>query len=343
MAQISTANLPFFFTALETRFWQAYKVTERWSDQIATTYSVGTEQWVSGWIGMLNKMRVWDGPRIVNTPAPQTYLVPIQPFELTWAIDRFKLDDDQHGIYQAEFEYQALQAKKWPDYQLRDLIFNLGAWTGNAQIGTDGVTNWNTAHPVNPYDASYGTYSNDFRNGGFTVDGELIGGALTPNGFNSLWSQMSMRKSDNGEALGIVPDLVVCSPVLRAAAMTILNAQFIASASIGGIGTGAIGTSNAPLVGATDNPFKGAADMLVVADFMTNAATQNSWMLMQTKNMPVKPLSWLLRMAPEMTPRVAPSDPSVFDLHQYLYGVTARGAPAWSLPFLSSISGPVGT
>ncbi len=97
--QLTTANLKYFFTALETRFWQAYKAAPTWHQQIATEYPVGTEQWVSGWIGMLNKMRVWDGPRIVNTPAPQTYLVPIQPFELTWGIDKFKIEDDTHGIY----------------------------------------------------------------------------------------------------------------------------------------------------------------------------------------------------------------------------------------------------
>lgn len=337
--QISTANLKFFFTAQETRFWQAYKAATTWYSQIATVYPVSTEQWVSGWIGMMQKARVWDGPRIVTTPAPQTYLVPIQPFELTWAIDKFKLEDDQFGIYNAEFEYQAIQLAKWPDYQLRDLIFDLGFWTGGYQNGVDGISNWNTAHPVNPYDASYGTYSNDFR-GTFTVDGTVVGGGLTVNGFNSLWSTMSMFKADNGEALGIVPDLVVASPLLRAQGMTILNAQYIATTTIGGLGTGAVGTGNAPLVGATENPLKGAADILIVPDFLTNEETQNSWLLCQAKRGPFKPFSWLLRKAPVVTPRISPDDPAVFDAHQFIYGAEMRGAPAWSLPFLACISGP---
>lgn len=341
--QITTANLKFFFTTQETIFWQAYKTAPTWYNRITTTYPVRTEQWVSGWLGMMQKAREWDGPRIVNTPAPQTYLVPIRNYELTWAIDKFKLEDDQFGIYSAQFAYQAMQLAKWPDYQIRDLLFGLGAYTGGAQVGVDGVTNWNTAHPVNPYDASYGTYSNDYRGGGFTVDGTLVGGALTPNGFNTLYSQMSMFKADNGEALGLVPDLVVCSPLLRAQAMTILNAQFIASATIGSIGTGAVGTNNAPLVGATDNPLKGAADVLVVPDFMTNGDTQASWILCQTNNVPIKPFSWLLRKAPVVTPRIAPDDPIVFDAHQFVYGAEMRGAPAWALPWLACISGPVGT
>lgn len=337
--QLSTANLKFFFAGLETRFWQAYKVAPTWHQQLASIYPVGTEQWVSGWIGMLNKMREWTGPRIVREPAPQTYLVPIQNFELTWGIDKFKLEDDQHGIYTAEFEHHGTQNAKWPDYQIRDLIFNTGSQTGARQIGTDGLTNWNTAHPVNPYDAGFGTYSNDYR-GGFDVDGVTVGGALSVNGFNSVWADMAIRKSDNGEALGLVPDLLVVSPINKMSAATILNSQFIAAPQLGSLGTGAVGTANGPMVGATENPLKGWTDTLVVPDFSITAAISQMWLMLQSKNMPVKPFSWLLRKAPVLVPRTDPTDPVVFDVHQFVYGSEARGAPAWALPFLGSISGP---
>jgi phage major head subunit gpT-like protein len=151
---------------------------------------------------------------------------------------------------------------------------------------------------------------------------------------------MSIRKSDNGEALGLVPDMLVVSPQNKATAAAILNNQFIAVPQMGGIGTGAVGTANGPLVGASDNPLTSWTDQLVVPDFSSTAAIQKMWLMLQTKNMPVKPLSWLLRAAPIVTPRTAPSDPVVFDTHQFVYGVEARGAPAWSLPFLGSISGP---
>lgn len=337
--QLTTSNLRYFFTGLEQRFWMAYKTAPTWYQDVTTTYPVGTEQWVSGWLGMLAKVREWTGPRIVREPAPQTYLVPIQNFELTWGIDKFKMQDDQHGIYTAEFAFHGMQNAKWPDYQVRDLIFNQGSQTGSRQTGTDGVTNWNTAHPVNPYDAGFGTYCNDYR-GGVTIGGQTVGGALSVPGFNTVWADMAIRKSDNGEALGLVPDLIVVSPLLKMAAATILNSQFIAAPQYGSVGSGAVGTANGPFVGAAENPIKGWTDTLVVPDFSSTSAIQQMWLMLQTKNMPVRPFSWLLRQAPIVTPRVDPSDPVVFDSHQYLYGSEMRGAPAWSLPFLGSISGP---
>ncbi len=336
---LSTSNLNLFFTAMETRFWQAYKVAAPWSTQLATPFPVGTEQWVSGWTGMLEKMREWVGPRIVRTPAPQTYMVPMQVFELTWGIDKFKLKWDQHGIYGSHFAHHGTQNAKWPDYQLRDLIFGLGSQGGSRQLGTDGLSHWNTAHLVDVYDAGKGTYCNDFR-GGVTVDGVNVGGALSPNAFKTLFANMSTRKSDNGEALGLVPDLVVGSSMLKGEMDVVLKNQFIAPSQYGGIGTGPVGTANGPFVGAMNNPTMGWADSLIVPDFAITAATQSQWLLLQTKGMPMLPFSWLLNQAPTLTPRTDPADPVVFDTRQFVYGSEAVGAPAWSLPFLSSISGP---
>lgn len=337
--QLTAANLSFFFTAMETRFWQAYKATQPWSSQIATTYPVGTEQWVSGWTGMLEKMREWVGPRIVRTPAPQTYLVPMQIFELTWGIDKFKLKWDQHGIYGSHFQHHGTQNAKWPDYQLRDLIFGLGSQIGPRQLGVDGLTHWNTAHPVDVYDAGKGTYSNDFRGGGIVVDGVNVGGAVSVNGFNTLYNEMGNRKSESGEALGINPDLVVSSTFNRASFAVILNSQFIAPAQIGSLGTGPVGTANAPFVGAMNNPLVGWCDTLIAPDFGITAATKPLWLMLQTKGTPVQPFSWLVNQAPILTPRTNPDDPVVFDTKQFVYGSEAVGAPAWALPFLSSISG----
>ncbi len=332
---ITPANLQFFFTdVMEPRFWTAYKVTEEWSSRVATPYSVGTEQWVSGWIGMLDVYREWLGPRKTRQPAPQTYLVPIKDWELTEEIDEFKLSDDKFGIYMPTVAFMGMQAKKVYDYKFRDLFQNVAPFTGVWQNSTDGLTHWNTAHPIDYYDSSKGTYANDARSGGYTESGQTIGGRLTVNGFNSLWQSMAARKSESGEALGLMPDLTMVPVQLKADATTILQSQFFAPPQMGALGSGT--GANAPFVGAMDNPLRGWTDLLINVDLFSQATT---WYMMVTKA-PIKPFSLLLRLAPDFVPRVTPDDPAVFNEHKILYGSKARFTPAWALPWLSSISSP---
>ncbi len=322
---ITPANLSYFFATLETRFWSAFSASPTFYDKICTTYPVGTEQWVSGWMGMLDKMREWVGPRVVHTPAPQTYMVQIKPFEQTQGIDQFKLADDTYGIYYPMVAMMAEQSKKWPDYQVRDLLCNTGSQTGVAQIGTDGLTHWHASHPVDYYDASKGTYCNDFT-GGVAVDSVTVGGPLAVNSFATLWSEIASRKSESGEALGLMADLSVTAPQLKITLNTLLQAQFLGSPTIGNLSS---------QIGSAENMLKGWTDGLCFPEL---AAYPTVWYMLVC-NKPIKPFSWLLREAPDFTYRNQPSDPVVFDTHTYLYGSKARGAPAWGLPWLSAKSG----
>ena len=323
---ITPTNLNYFFTNLESRFWQAYGTAPVVYDQLCTTYPVSTEQWADAWIGMLDKFREWQGPRVVHQPAPQTYFVPIQNFELTEGIDQFKLQDDTYGIYFPTVQFMGEEAKKWPDYQLRDLLNNTGVQTGTRQNSTDGLTHWNTAHQIDFWDSSKGTYCNDFTGGGFTVNGILVGGALAPNAFATLWEEIASRKSESNESLGLMANLSVFPAQLKITADTILNAQFFSPASLGNL-TGQ--------VGAMENQLKGWTDRLCWPDL---SAYPTVWYMLVT-NKAIKPFSWLLRDAPDFVYRNTPQDPVVFDTHTYLYGSKARGAPAWGLPWLSARSG----
>ena len=330
---ITPANLSFFFTDLETRYWTAYRAADPWQSKIATVYNVGTEQWVSGWIGMLRVYREWLGPRKTQQPAPQTYLVPIKNWELTEEIDEFKLADDQMGIYMPTVSFMGIQAKKLWDYKTRDLLQNQGSMTGGFQNGTDGLTYFNTAHLVNVYDSTLGTYCNDYR-GGVSVSGTTVGGGFSTNGFNTVWEDHAARKSESGENLGIVPDLSMGPLQLKAAMSTVLQAQFYSPPQMGGLGSGT--GANAAMVGNMDNPLKGWTDLFTNPD-LTNA---NDWYMWTTKA-PIKPISMLLRLAPDFIPRVTPNDAIVFNEHKILYGSKARGTPAWGFSWLGSIDGPV--
>jgi phage major head subunit gpT-like protein len=333
---ISPANINLFFTTLGSRFWAAFGTTLPWWQRIAQPYPVDSESWADAWIGMIDTYREWLGSRTVHTPGPETYLVPMQLFELTEGVDELKIKDDKYGIYFPLADFMGQQAKKWPDYQLRDLMMNKKSQVGARQKGTDGLTHWNTAHPIDVWDSSKGTFCNDFR-GGVSVGGVTVGGTFTTNAFNSLWQEFSSRKSQSGEAMGVVPDLSMGPPQLKAAMTTVLQSAFYAPPMMGGLGAQAVGTgaANAPFVGAMDNPLRGWTDLMINEDFASEA---DEWYMFFTKG-PIKPMSWLLREAPDFVARMRPDDPVVFDTHTYLFGSKARGAPAWGIPQLSAISG----
>ncbi len=332
---LSPAYLQQLFTQYEIRFQAAWTVAEEWHSTIATEVPATTENWLGAWLGMTDKYRQWNGPRIVREPAPQTYFVTIYPYELTESIDRYKLEDDIHGVYSPLIGNMGKMAKKLPDYLLRDLIFNAGDQTGIIQNGLDGLTHWNTAHPVDYWDSSKGTYCNDFR-GTFTINGVVTGGALTVNGFNTVWQAMSSRVSESGEALGLIPDLTVVPPQLKATAQTILQAQMIGAAVIGNLGTGSAGTANAPFVGSTENVLRGWTDLQVNPDF---AGYPTDWLTLVTKGA-VKPFGIAMRQAPNLVYRNRLDDPMNFDSHSLLIGSDARLSPMWAPAFLSSISSP---
>jgi phage major head subunit gpT-like protein len=197
-------------------------------------------------------------------------------------------------------------AAKWPDYLMRDTL------QANP-VGFDGVTFFNDAHPVNVNDAGLGTQDNNF------------GLALTANNYNSVWTAMANFKGDNGEAMGIMPNLLVVPPQLQYEAKTILHADYFASPTIGGM-TGQ--------VGAAQNVLKGSAELLIVPELANQATT---WYLFDTTK-PIKPLIFQQRQAPQFVYRNQPTDDNVFWNKEFIFGVDARGVGGVSLWFLAAKS-----
>jgi phage major head subunit gpT-like protein len=333
---ITPANLNIFFTTLDTLFSEAFELAPTWQEQIATPYTATSEAWLMGWIGMLDKLRPWQGARVTHTPAPQTYGVTIQNFEGTWGIDKFKLADDLHDIYFPVAKHIGQQAKKWPDYNVRDLIQGNGIYSStSAQTGPDGVSFWNASHPVDFYDAAKGTYCNDYGTGGVSVNGVTVGGAFATNAWATVWEDMATRKNESNEAMGLLPDMTMVPPQIHFPARTLIQGAFFAPPVLGNLGTGAAASANAPFVGAMDNPLRGSTDLMMNPDL---ASAPGAWYMLTTK-WAIKPFGWVLRAAPVMVPRLDPTDPVVFETHTFVWGCEARGVAAWGLPFLASRSG----
>lgn len=327
---ITPAKFNVFITNANTMIREAYSSAPIRYPEYTTTVPTDTSIFEDGWIGRMPKMRPWFGPRVMHQPAPQTYSVTVIPYENTYTIDRFHLDDDKLGVYYPLLIDLALQGKRWPELELRDFLEAAGIYAGARQNGLDGLTFFNTAHPIDIYDSSKGTYSNDATGGGFSVSGVTVGGALSPVAFATLAEYMRTLKGEDGEKLMITPNLMIVPPTLHAEAEYILKNQFSAPPSWSTFGS--LGTQ----VGASDNLLRRFGVDYVINENLTSAT---KWYLADTTKA-VKPLRWILLQAPVFAPRVNEDDPLVWNNHQYAWGAWGRATPAWSYSWLMARSGP---
>lgn len=317
------AQINLFISTVNTAIGQVYSDASLplfWQN-FSTMIPTQSTQWAAAWTGMLPKARTWKGARVTVSPNPQTYIAVPLPYEHTVTIDRFHLDDDQMGVYYRTLPDQARQMRRQPDYWHRDLLESSGDFTGTVQNGYDGLTYFNSAHPINFYVSAAGTYSNDFTGGGSTQNGVLVGGAFSPTAVATLAEYMMTLKGEDKEPLGIYPDTVMVPPALMMEANLVLREASFAPPAWGTI-TGQ--------VGAADNPILRFGMKPLVNTYLTSAT---KWYMMDTTKS-FKPMLWIVREAPIMTPRVSEDDPIVFDLHHYLWGWWARATPAWGYSFL---------
>lgn len=342
---ITPSQFNLFISTVNTMIGEVYAETDQdigvqWMN-FATEMPSGSTQSVYGWTEMLQKAREWVGPRVVMEAAPLTYTVVNRPWEHTLGVDRFLLDDDHLGILYRQIPDQVRQVRRQPDYWIRDLIEGLGVFAtgqpGSPQLGFDGLSNFNTAHSIDPYNPTSTTYSNDFTGGGASIAGGvpggsgstiLVGGAFGVTAFATLYEYQLRMLGEDLEPLGIIPDTLMVPVTLKTEAELILHSTFFAPPAWATIGS---------QVGAADNPFRRfAVDKVLVNPYLTSGT---KWYLMDTKRT-IKPMMWQVREAAVYTQRVNEQDPVVFDTHRYLYGAWGRGAPAWGYAFLMARSGP---
>lgn len=296
------------------------------------------EVFEDAWIGRMPKYRLWSGPRLYNSPNPQTYRVKPEPFELSYTIDQFKWQDDGFGVFAPLIEDIGLQSALWVEYQMRDLLEATGAWgSTQSQKGLDGLSNFNTAHQTNIYSLTAGTlnagtaYCNDFTGGGVSINGVTVGGALSATAILTIAEYMPTIRAEDGERLKVRMTHLMHPPSLRGEVEYNLK-NMLAAQSVGYTTWGAAQTQ----VGATDNVTRRFG---IEPHENANLASFTKWYAMDCSKS-VKPVRFVLRQSPTTTPLVQPTDFIVVNNHAFAWVGTARGAPAWSPAWLMARSGP---
>jgi len=309
---VNPATLDFLFYQAEFRFQQAYLNSPIFYDQIATEVISNTRENHYGWLGRISGMREWIGERIVDSLAARGSVIVNKDFEKTVGIKRPDIEDDQFGLFNMSLDLLGQQAKLWPERQIVDILQN-GHTTAAKYAAFDGQPFFYASHLSNPDNASSATYSNY----------SSTGMALNSANYQTVRQTMMSYVAEDGQPLGIVPNILMVPPQLEATGRQILNADFTAPATAVGQNAASIQQSNV---------LKGSAT-LIVNPYLANQGTV--WYLMSTQ-FPVKPFIWQLRKAPQFVAKVNPNDDeNVWRLNEFQYGVDSRGAPGYSLPFLA--------
>jgi len=313
--EVTSSALTSFFTQNEVKFGQALAAVDKWQPQLSTTMPSSTTQNIYAWMQRIPIMRKWLGDRVINQVSTQAITLPNLPFELTDALLKEDVMNDNFGIFNMNLQFMAMQAGKWPDQQLANFLINSAAASSSTPfLGYDGKTMFATDHPVlgsgvsGPVPGALAPQSNLYTST-----------PLTYENFRIVRANMLNLKGSDNQPLYNMPDMLVCGPTLEGVARNILEADLVA---------GVNSVNTAPQT----NVQKGLCKVKVIQEL---SVLPNAWWLFCTTSV-VKPLIWQLRQAPQFTYLVNPNDLNVFMARQFIYGVEAWGNTCPSLWWLAA-------
>lgn len=307
MAQgpIRSAQLAALSTAFDFRFNSGVtrRRTEAFWPKLADRVPSSTALNIYPFLADIGGMKEWIGPRVVNQLSTRTMQVLNRDYELTLAVPRNAIQDDQYGLYANRSELMGYQAEKLPD----DLIVAaLQGGKASTAVTWDTVPFFSASHPVNIDNAGSPTQSNLFTST-----------PLNPANWDAVRTTFSQYKTDAGRVTGWRPDTLIVPPQLEITAKNIVASNIIAVTQ----GSGAA---------AITNNLQGTADVLVIPELGNEPLV---WYAATTK-MPVKPMLYQERQAPNLVSLTDPAMRNLFFDKEFIWGADARAAAAYGMWFL---------
>lgn len=158
---LNSTTLATLGTAFKANFQDGLGMHEPQWSAIATEVPSTTSKNEYGWLGQFPSMRKWLGDRVVNRAGLHGYSIVNDDYELTVAVKRNDIEDDNVGVYKPLFEEMGRATTAHPDEDIFGLLaqgFDLECYDGQAFFDTD--------HPVLDKDGNPTTVSNSGGGGG---------------------------------------------------------------------------------------------------------------------------------------------------------------------------------
>ena len=158
---INAGNLTTLFTAFKAAFQGGLSQAPSQYGLVATTVpsTTGSEEY--GWLGTFPNVREWLGDRVINGAKAHGYSIRNKSFELTVAVPRPAIEDDQYGVYTPMMTEMGRSISAHPD----QLVFGL-LKDGASTPCYDGQYFFDTDHPVLKADGTTESQSNWDNNSG---------------------------------------------------------------------------------------------------------------------------------------------------------------------------------
>ena len=296
------------FTGLSTQFNNALQaVPSEYADRAMVIPSTGSGVDYA-WLTRFPKMRQWVGDKHIKALKLGNYYVKNLDWETTIEVDRNDIEDDQLGIYNAQAQMAGQSAGELYGDILTDLIN--GAHSG---LGMDGVAYYSASHTLTNASGVSATYSNA---GTAVLSAATLSAVVASYGAARI--AVMGFKDEEGQPLGLVPDLLEVPPALEATAMIISGAEKLADDS--------------------PNPYRGTC-RVKINPRLTSAT---AWMLHVSNRGAIKPFVIQTRKAPVFVSQTSMENDDVFNRRAYKFGAEARAAGAygfWQLSWGSTGAG----
>lgn len=206
---ITKSDIPnLLLPGLKTEFDQAYRnrVETGIAQQIATVVNTTIPSQKYAWLGSTPTMREFLDERQPEGMREYNYTIEDKTFEASIAVDRRAVEDDQYDLIRIRVRELA---DRVAEHQHKIVVEALAK--GFTDLGYDGVSFFNTAHPTSPGS----TYSN--RTTSALSEAALAAGI----------NQMMQVPDDRGEPLGVVPDTLLVGPKLQWDAIALIESPVV--------------------------------------------------------------------------------------------------------------------
>lgn len=205
---VNQANLRGLNVSYSTAYNKAFEGVESNYGKIATTVPSTTSETSYKWLGQVPQMREWIGEREIQKLSSYGYSIVNKKFEMTVAVPRDDIEDDQYGVYTPLFSNMGEAAAQHPDILCFDALkggFKEKCYDGKCFFAGD--------HPSGE--------------GGKKAVSNLSHEKLDADSYETARASMMSITGDKGKSLNLVPDLLVVSPANEKAARLLLKADLI--------------------------------------------------------------------------------------------------------------------